>query len=107
MSFKFVSLVLLFLLCTMGSWMVYGELIKGQALYICIGTLLGVGMSVLWYYVAFHCNTKLEIYKYSFVYDAVIALTYAIIPIIFFTMKLDGKIALGGMFVIIGVFLLK
>lgn len=90
--------------CTLGF---QEEFRRNSPWFIPINMLIGIGVSTIWYLNIRHLDDKDRIYFYGIVWDMGIVLTYYIIPLIFFDVRLSKLGLLGIGLMIAGMLLLK
>jgi drug/metabolite transporter (DMT)-like permease len=83
------------------------EFRRNSPWFIPINVLIGVALSTIWYINIRNLDDKDRIYFYGVVWDMGIVLTYYILPIIFFEVKLNRFGLAGVGFMIFGMLLLK
>lgn len=80
---------------------------KNSPYYYWAGLLCALVTNSLWLYLSKHIQDPKLINKYSYIWDGIIMLTAAIIPILFFNVIPKGNHLLGIGLIIIGIILLK
>ena len=84
----------------------YQEGLKSKAWFIPLGMMISVIASGVWFFIASK-TPKSSMYLYANVWDAMIAFTYAITPLVLFGVKLNTYGYIGLFAIILGLSLLK
>lgn len=85
----------------------YTPSFRESNLYFPVGALLGVFTNVLWLHVAKLVGDRNKIIIYGLWWDCLIIACYAIVPILFFGVRLTGYTALGAALIVVGMILTK
>jgi multidrug transporter EmrE-like cation transporter len=56
--------------------------------YLWVSLVLGVGISLCWYYGTVKAETGKDVYSYSLMWDAATALPFVLIPVMFYGVRL-------------------
>lgn len=85
----------------------YNETVKASWYYFPVGILIGMITNFLWFWIAKQISDKSIIIKYGFYWDTMIVLTYALIPMLFFGVRLSSMTEIGIALIAIGIILTK
>ena len=84
----------------------YSESFKKNPYYYTAGLLIALGTNTIWLYLA-KTSSGNSLYIRALTWDSMIVGTYAIIPILFYNIKLSPVAAVGCIMVVIGLVLTK
>lgn len=102
----------LFLLCigvihSLCCYITFNEKYHERWWFIPIGLLLGLMSNGLWFLAAKTIGDKQNLYLFTFLWDSVVISIYFLLPLLFFSVKLE-KMGFVGLFLIItGIILMK
>lgn len=100
--FIFITICYCFL-----SAIAYIPSVKNSSYYYALGIAISTVVNFLWLYLTKHTQDLKLINKYAYIWDGIIVLTAAIIPIVFFNIVPKGSHLLGIVLVVLGIILLK
>lgn len=98
--------IIFFIYCILAA-IAFMPSVKNSMYYYWIGLGFAFITNSLWLYLSKITTDFKLIHKYSFIWDGIIFLTAALIPIIFFGVRPVGFHLLGIAFIVIGMILLK
>lgn len=103
---KLIFLTIFVIYCILAT-IPYVPKIKNSSYYYYLGLGFAFITNSLWLYLSKITTDFNTIHKYSFIWDGIILLTAAIIPIIFFNVKPEGLHLIGILLIMAGMILLK
>lgn len=102
------SLILLAIgLYCCSSYLSYSDAWRRSPWLIPVGMSIGIVSSIAWFMLVKQVDDKQRIYFYSLIWDTIICSCFYIVPIIFFSVKIDRWSFLGLALMICGLVIIK
>lgn len=104
---KWIILCAVAALCWISAIVSYDANYQRQWWYLPLGVFIGASVALCWCLSVRIIGESQAIYRYSFIFDALMAAVYALVPILYMGVKLDARTIVGGVLITAGAFFLK
>ncbi len=102
-----VVLVIISIVYAIGCAFTYNEKFRQSDWFVLIGVAIGVTINALWFYAVKCLDDKDRIYTFGLIWDSIMMITYYLLPILMFGVKLDKVTIIALLLIVIGMVLLK